>query len=134
MKRVSVFAIIMLMATIAAEAQTPSQRCVTSGSFTWGYNATWSGAIKSGSPCNASFSSGAGVFLSHRIVSRPSNGTLAVAVQGNNVPRFTYQPKAGFSGSDSFTIELNGAAVNRQTGTQNAPANTQITYQLTVSP
>jgi hypothetical protein len=123
---------IVIFSTGIANAQ--QARCVTSGSFVWGYNTTWSGTIKAGQPCRASYSSSSGSYQGHKIVSQPRNGSLRVGGVSNGVPTFVYQPKAGFSGSDTFTIELTGAGVNRQTGTSLPPASTQITYNMSVAP
>jgi Bacterial Ig domain len=132
MKTLALVAIFTLATTCVAVAQ--DARCATTGSFTWGYNAVWSGSIKSGQACRASYASNFGSYLGHKIVSQPRNGTLRVAGVSNGVPTFVYQPKAGFSGSDTFTVELTGASINRQTGTAFPPANTQITYNMTVAP
>ncbi len=132
MKIFALFSIFSLAASCAAVAQ--EARCVTSGSFTWGYNATWSGNIKSGQACRANYASNSGSYLGHKIVSQPRNGSLRVSGVTNGVPSFVYQPKAGFAGSDTFTVELTGASINRQTGTSLPPSNTQITYNMTVAP
>jgi hypothetical protein len=132
MKTFALISIFTLATTCAAVAQ--EARCVTSGRFAWGSNTTWSGTIKPGQACRANYGADAGAFLGHKIVSPPRNGTLRVSGVSNGVPTFVYQPKTGYAGSDAFTVELTGAGINRQTGTQFPPASTQITYNMTVAP
>jgi hypothetical protein len=132
MKLLLVAAATLVASVTSSFAQ--QERCVTSGRFSWGSNSSWSGTTKAGQACRASFSSDAGSFQSHRIVTQPKNGSLRISGVSNGVPTFVYQPKAGFSGSDTFTVELTGAGINRQTGTTFPPASTLITYNMAVTP
>ncbi|MBC7980838.1 MAG: tandem-95 repeat protein [Armatimonadetes bacterium] len=50
--------------------------------------------------------------LSFNVLGLPANGTL-----GGTAPNLTYQPAAGFSGSDAFTFRVNDGQANSATAT-----------------
>jgi hypothetical protein len=90
--------------------------------------------MSSSQTCATGFASGAAQFSGFRVVQNPSNGTLRTSTTGSGAPTLNYAPRKGFSGTDTFAIDLTAATANRQTGQINPPATSRITYTINVTP
>ena len=81
-----------------------ADECPMSGSFSdWGSNSSGVVLVRPGEKCLFGLRI-AGEFRTSKIMAEPQNGTLI----RENISTFTYQPKAGFTGVDRFSVEVSG--------------------------
>lgn len=81
----------------------------------------YSAAVSGDGTCDRSFTTRGLQFTGIKIAARPSNGSLSVS----GVSSFAYRARAGYKGSDSFTVQACG------TGRQGSGCSTLV-YQVTV--
>lgn len=86
----------------------------------YGVNTVWPMAVSSAG-CNGALDVG-GTILSSSIVQQPKNGSATI-----NMDEYTYTPKPGFTGKDSFVIKVT-ASGGAFKGTS------LVTFDITVSP
>ena len=86
----------------------------------YGVNTVWPMAVGTAG-CNGALDVG-GTILASSIVQQPKNGTATI-----NVDEYTYTPKPGFTGKDSFVMKVTASGGNFK-GTS------MITFDITVSP
>jgi hypothetical protein len=103
--------LVMIMAAlglVAAAAPAPAQnapQCVMSGSAPagWGFNSIGYIEIASGGSCLFSVNI-TGEILSSSVSHNPAHGTL----QQLNASSFVYTSQAGYTGSDTFSVQATG--------------------------
>ncbi len=95
-------ALFILASTGGAQA-----RCGVLGYFLFSSEGPWSMAMEvdAGKRCSSLFASGgASVFKRLYIVSQPQHGSVSIAQGGH----YSYNPKPGFRGSDTFMLRVCG--------------------------
>ena len=104
----------LMAASLGLVSVSPVQadECPLSGSFSeWGSNSSGVVLVRPGESCLFGLRI-AGEFKASKIVAEPQNGTL----RRENISTFVYQPKAGFTGVDRFSVEVSGVGP-RSSGT-----------------
>jgi Bacterial Ig domain len=95
------------LASAAAPAFAQAPQCVVSGSppAGWGFNSVGYIMIPPGSSCLFTINIG-GEILSSQVAQRPAHGSL----QRLNRSSYVYTSRAGYSGSDTFSVQAKGTS------------------------
>ncbi|MGL4635109.1 MAG: Ig-like domain-containing protein [Beijerinckiaceae bacterium] len=104
--------------------------CKIQSNFDFGYNSTATMALKRGTRCGVSFNVAGYAFEGISVVTAPRNGTVQISARNT----FAYTPKAGFSGKDTFVVEVRGGGLNSNSGVIAFRAKTLVTVDATVTP
>jgi Bacterial Ig domain len=126
--------VLLVSASFASTALAQSNPCKVNGFFIPGYDFSVSGLAKSGVSCPTGFISGEGQFKSASVIKSPANGTVKLSAAGSGAPIVTYTSRRGFTGSDSFTIEVRIARFDDTAGVPLPDVKSRFSYTFNVMP